>query len=1094
MTAEPQKMIHLFSVYLLLCCCFPPSSANGMGAVKGELKRWHKITIDFNGPSTSETANPNPFTDFRLDVTFTHPLSGKSFVVPGYYSADGDAANTSSTSGSVWRVHFAPEEIGQWNYIASFRSGTNVAMSENLNAGSSAGFFDGEQGLFTVTETDKSGRDFRGRGRLDYVGQHYLQFQGDGEYFIKQGTDSPENLLAYVDFDGPFASDSRNDDLIKDWSPHLGDFNAGDPTWSGGKGQGLIGALNYLASEEMNAVSFLTMNINGDDRNVFPYLNYNERFRMDVSRLDQWEIVFSHADHVGLFLHFKTQETENDQLLDGGALGNQRRLYYRELIARFSHHLALNWNLGEENTNTDAQRKQFAQFFHENDPYQHHIVLHTYGNNQNSVYPSLLGNQSEYTGASLQTSNENFSQVFEETLMWVRESADAGQKWAVAVDEPGDPQHALRPDNDAGESHVNGRKNALWGTLMAGGWGNEYYFGYGHAHSDLTLQDFRSRDHWWDVCRHAMKFFNENEIPFWEMENDNSISSNPGDYGFCKPGDTYIVYLRNGVSTVLDLTGVGGLYDVRWYDPRNGGELQVGQIPVVLGGGHQIVGLPPNEPEEDWVVLVTRRMDSGNNEPPVVEIVDVTPLDTGGDDSFQEDNGLVVIEIESRPAVDGWQLQTDVPGFTGSGYFRWEGPNLFGNPGAQGVIEYPINITNPGLYQMRFRNHRNGGIPFDQENDIWTRMDSGPWTKVFSGQQGIWNWASNFDFGKGNRPPASYQLSKGKHMFTISGRSQGFRVDRVVFFNTALIPTGQAQSTDNPQSPTGGSEKGLSFELSGSVSDDGQVLFVPDLQWSVIDGPGFADFSDPNSATSDVTFSEPGSYELQLCADDGEFEVCDSRIVVTDGPVEELVFLPSDDAFVENTNGINDSYLKVQQSGPSRVVYLKFNVVGIGNAKVEEATLRMFVVQDPGNGTLNLFAGSNSNWNEDTLSSANAPTNGMLLDSTGGTYSLGQMVQFDVADSIYGDGAYTYIMRHGGGNDVWFSSSEGSKTPELEITVQNTLLGDVNCDGAVDLLDIQPLVDLLASGSYSVKADFNQDGEVTLLDVNLFVEALTMQP
>ena len=48
-------------------------------------------------------------------------------------------------------------------------------------------------------------------------------------------------------------------------------------------------------------------------------------------------------------MHFKTQETENEQLLDGGNVGVERKVYYRELIARFGHHLALNWNMGEEN-------------------------------------------------------------------------------------------------------------------------------------------------------------------------------------------------------------------------------------------------------------------------------------------------------------------------------------------------------------------------------------------------------------------------------------------------------------------------------------------------------------------------------------------------------------------------------------------------------------------------------------------------------------------------------------------------------------------------------------------------------------------------
>ena len=75
--------------------------------------------------------------------------------------------------------------------------------------------------------------------------------------------------------------------------------------------------------------------------------------RFDVSKMAQWERVFEYGDQMGMYLHFKTQETENDQRMDGGALGRERKLYYRELIARFGHHLALNWNLGEENTNTD---------------------------------------------------------------------------------------------------------------------------------------------------------------------------------------------------------------------------------------------------------------------------------------------------------------------------------------------------------------------------------------------------------------------------------------------------------------------------------------------------------------------------------------------------------------------------------------------------------------------------------------------------------------------------------------------------------------------------------------------------------------------
>ena len=52
------------------------------------------------------------------------------------------------------------------------------------------------------------------------------------------------------------------------------------------------------------------------------------------------------------------------------------------------------------------------------------------------------------------------------------------------------------------------------------------------------------------------------------------------------------------------------------------------------------------------------------------------------------------------------------------------------------------------------------------------------------------------------------------------------------------------------------------------------------------------------------------------------------------------------------------------------------------------------------------------------------------------------------------------------------------------------ILGDVNCDGEVNLLDVAPFVALVSTGGFSNKADINQDGEVNLLDVAPFVALL----
>ena len=53
------------------------------------------------------------------------------------------------------------------------------------------------------------------------------------------------------------------------------------------------------------------------------------------------------------------------------------------------------------------------------------------------------------------------------------------------------------------------------------------------------------------------------------------------------------------------------------------------------------------------------------------------------------------------------------------------------------------------------------------------------------------------------------------------------------------------------------------------------------------------------------------------------------------------------------------------------------------------------------------------------------------------------------------------------------------------------LLGDVNLDNEINLLDVAPFVEAISSGDYNVKADINQDGLVNLLDVAPFVDLLS---
>jgi hypothetical protein len=346
---------------------------------------------------------------------------------------------------------------------------------------------------------------------------------------------------------------------------------------------------------------------------------------LDVSRLDQWELVLAHAQKRGLFLHFKTQEAENQGLLDGGETGPQRKLYYRELIARFGHHLALNWNMGEEigpglekaptPPQLTPQRLAMAEYFHRNDPYHHHVVIH----NGRMAFDDLLGPKSKYTGVSIQYS---WSAAHQKTLEWLKKSAGAGKPWAVANDEQNPAEMGVPPDpgyqGHSGEGIQDGkpytlhdvRKSCLWGTLLAGGWGVEYYFGYKLPQSDLSCQDYRSRDQSWDYCRIALDFFPANRIPFWEMQNANALVGNAANtndkYCLAKAGEVYVAFLANGGTTDLDLSGAKGTFTVQWFNPRTGGKLADGSVKSVAGSGRVSLGNPPADAGQDWLVVVRR--------------------------------------------------------------------------------------------------------------------------------------------------------------------------------------------------------------------------------------------------------------------------------------------------------------------------------------------------------------------------------------------------------------------------------------------------------------------------------------------------------
>ncbi|WP_298967009.1 DUF5060 domain-containing protein [uncultured Roseibium sp.] len=590
---------------------------------------WNKVSIVLDGPQAKEEAST--FRDMRLDVTFTNKDTGEQIVVPGFFAADGNAAETGATEGTKWQVNFTPASAGNWTYEASFREGKNVAASTDLNAGTPVAGFQEIGGSFEVAEGDGKGDRFSDKGIiLQDEGTHYLQFQGDGDYFIKGGPGVPENFLAYDGFDNTKVTGVKNSNTGRhDFDNHLKDAKGDELLWDE-RGSEIYGAVNYLSDQKLNTLYIMTNTVGGDGRDVSPWVNpktydvaknvsdidkaghgltRDDFTTYDVSKLAQWERVFDHMDAKNIYKNILLQEIENDQLLNGGTklspdaeLTVERLVYLREMIARFGHNNGLQWNLGEETSNSEKELEAMATYIKAVDPYDHVIVVHTLPRDTDRVYDALY-DHAPMDGASFQTRAQN---IRSETLESRRESEENNNPWILSWDEDSSSNSLVgRNDNDSDLKNEQNLREGLWGHLTANGSGANWYLRQEGGHSlDQNFDDFRGFESLWNWTAAATEFFNE-YIPFHNMADLDDLTPNKKDFVFVEEGAHYVSYLPFGEadSVQFDLESQSGeTFNVYWYNPREGGSLvSAGKVD---GGEVVDIGQPPKDVGKDWVVYL----------------------------------------------------------------------------------------------------------------------------------------------------------------------------------------------------------------------------------------------------------------------------------------------------------------------------------------------------------------------------------------------------------------------------------------------------------------------------------------------------------
>lgn len=164
---------------------------------------------------------------------------------------------------------------------------------------------------------------------------------------------------------------------------------------------------------------------------------------------------------------------------------------------------------------------------------------------------------------------------------------------------------------------------------------------------------------------------------------------------------------------------------------------------------------------------------------------------------LQEREGLLVVEVESLGAADGWKPGSTAAGFTGNGYLEWTLPGQ-GRKAGEGLLTCSFQIRTPGNYQFLLRSRmpdpKNRPDTLDPDgNDTWLRFNGGTdvpgqaalgdgWKKIaILGHPENWTWNTQADPGPPHPlTPVCRAFPAGVFCVEFSGRSFGHALDRSV--------------------------------------------------------------------------------------------------------------------------------------------------------------------------------------------------------------------------------------------------------------------------------------------------------------------------
>lgn len=196
---------------------------------------------------------------------------------------------------------------------------------------------------------------------------------------------------------------------------------------------------------------------------------------------------------------------------------------------------------------------------------------------------------------------------------------------------------------------------------------------------------------------------------------------------------------------------------------------------------------------------------------------------------FNEDTGLVVVEVESVSDIKGWKLKEATINDREIEYLVWEGNQYLGSPGNQ-LLEYRIKINTPGTYRFIWNCKVGHGTSNTEHNDSWLRIPdaadyygekpgdivhphgictndcpngagSAGWFKIYSSGTTDWTWSTRTSDHDAHQIYARFDTA-GIYTVQISARSTYHQLNRFVMYHLEKYSEPAVNKLSLPQSST----------------------------------------------------------------------------------------------------------------------------------------------------------------------------------------------------------------------------------------------------------------------------------------------------